>query len=59
MLQYINPTMQFVIGVFIYKEPFASAQLIGFGLVWAALLLFAAEAYASRRWPLLGVTEVS
>ena len=59
MLQYINPTMQFTIGVMLYKEPFTRIQLVGFGLVWSALVLFAIEGYASRRWPQLAVTDVS
>jgi chloramphenicol-sensitive protein RarD len=59
MLQYINPTMQIAIGVMLYKEPFTRVQLVGFGLVWSALALFAVEGYATRRWPQLGVTDVS
>jgi chloramphenicol-sensitive protein RarD len=35
ILQYINPTMQFLLGVLVYKEPFTHDRLIGFGLVWA------------------------
>lgn len=58
MLQYINPTMQVLTAVFIYHEPFARVQLVGFGLVWAALALFAVEGYVTHRWPQLGVTEV-
>lgn len=49
MLQYINPTMQFLIGVLLYKEPFAAAQLIGFGMVWAALAMYAVEGNMKRR----------
>jgi chloramphenicol-sensitive protein RarD len=59
MLQYINPTMQITIGVMLYKEPFTRVQLVGFGLVWSALALFAVEGYVSRRWPQLAVTDVS
>ena len=59
MLQYINPMMQFSIGVLLYKEPFTRVQLVGFGLVWGALVLFAVEGYATRRWPQLGVTDVA
>ncbi|MSO29938.1 MAG: EamA family transporter RarD [Acidobacteria bacterium] len=50
MLQYINPTMQFLIGVLMYKEPFAAAQFVGFGMVWAALAVYALEGYLTRRW---------
>lgn len=59
MLQYINPTMQITIGVMLYDEPFTRVQMVGFGLVWSALVLFAVEGYATRRWPQLGVTDVS
>jgi chloramphenicol-sensitive protein RarD len=59
MLQYINPTMQITIGVMLYKEPFSRIQLVGFALVWSALALFAIEGYVTRRWPQLGVMDVS
>ena len=57
MLQYISPTMQALIAVFIYHEPFTRVQMVGFGLVWAALALFAVDGYVTHRWPQLGVTE--
>ena len=50
MLQYINPMMQFLIGVLVYHEPFNATQFVGFGMVWAALLLFAVQGFVSRRW---------
>lgn len=43
ILQYINPTMQFLLGVLLYKEPFTHDRLIGFGLVWIGLIVFWAE----------------
>lgn len=43
ILQYIAPTIQFLIGVFIYDEPFTRGQLIGFGIVWIALIIFTVE----------------
>ena len=49
ILQYINPTMQFLLGVLIYKEPFTHNDLIGFGLVWAGLILFWVEGLYARR----------
>lgn len=51
LMQYFAPTMQFLIGVFIYKEPFSSQQLIGFGIVWLGLLIFAAESLYHNRVP--------
>lgn len=49
LLQYIAPTLQFLIGVFIYKEPFSHDQLIGFGIVWTALIIFLVENYLATR----------
>ena len=49
IMQYIAPTLQFLIGVFLYKEPFTPARLIGFSLVWAALLIFWLESVLVRR----------
>ncbi len=43
ILQYIAPTIQFLIGLLIYDEPFNQQRLIGFILIWMALLIFAAE----------------
>jgi chloramphenicol-sensitive protein RarD len=59
MLQYVNPTLQITIGVLLYEEPFTRVQLVGFGLVWSALALFAIEGYVTRRWPGLGITDVA
>lgn len=43
ILQYIAPTIQFLIGVFVYDEPFNTYQLIGFSIVWIALIIFSVE----------------
>ncbi len=40
VLQYIAPSMQFLIGVFVYSEEVTGDRLIGFVLVWLALALF-------------------
>ncbi|MBI5650917.1 MAG: EamA family transporter RarD [Chloroflexi bacterium] len=49
ILQYIAPTLQFLCGVLIYREPFNQSQLIGFGFVWLALIIFAIESFAAHR----------
>ncbi len=51
LLQYITPTIQFMIGILIYKEPFSHNQLIGFGIVWIALVVFLVENYLANRAP--------
>ena len=50
ILQYLAPTIQFLLGILVYKEPFDQSRLIGFGIVWLALIAFWVENYlASRR----------
>ena len=58
ILQYMTPTIQFFLGVFIYKEAFCGMQFIGYAIIWAGLLIFMADAIASsRRPPLVVVAE--
>jgi chloramphenicol-sensitive protein RarD len=40
-LQYLAPSLQFLLAVLVYREPFGSAQALAFGLIWTALALFA------------------
>ena len=50
LLQYLAPTMQFLIGVLIRGEPMPATRLAGFALVWLALAVFTADAlHAARR----------
>ena len=43
MLQYIGPTLQLVLGVWLYHEPFGGARLVGFVLIWSALGVYSLE----------------
>jgi len=49
ILQYISPSMQFLLGVALFHEPFSGAKLAGFLLIWGALALYAAEGLWQRR----------
>jgi chloramphenicol-sensitive protein RarD len=49
VLQYVAPTIQFLIGVVLYGEALTPVRLIGFSLIWAALLLYALEGILERR----------
>ena len=43
LLQYLSPTIQFMLGVWLFHEAFSSDRLVGFLMIWAALALFAGE----------------
>lgn len=43
IIQYASPSLQLLIGVLLFNEPFTHNQLIGFGCIWAALGIYAAD----------------
>ena len=43
LLQYISPSLQMLLGVWLYGEPFEPTRAIGFYLIWAALVIYSAE----------------
>src|SRR5262249_39776712 len=43
LLQYVSPSVQFLLAVLVYHEPFRAGQAGAFGLIWLALALFAAH----------------
>jgi chloramphenicol-sensitive protein RarD len=49
LLQYIAPAMQFLIGVLVDGEPMPASRLVGFALVWLALIVFTADAFGAAR----------
>ena len=49
ILQYLAPTLQFLIAIFIYDEAFSRAQLIGFSFIWLALLVYTVESIRHTR----------
>jgi chloramphenicol-sensitive protein RarD len=48
-LQYIAPTLQFLIGVVLYGEAMPAERWVGFGLVWLALVVFTVDLLRSSR----------
>jgi chloramphenicol-sensitive protein RarD len=49
LLQYISPSMQFLLGVWMFHEAFSPLRLVGFLLIWSALALYAAEGLWRRQ----------
>ena len=58
VLQYLAPTIQFLLGIFVYKEEFDHTQLIGFSIVWLALIIFWVENYLANRMPVEPIPEL-
>jgi chloramphenicol-sensitive protein RarD len=43
LLQYVGPTLQLLLGVYLYREPFDAAKLAGYAAIWFALAVFSAD----------------
>lgn len=53
VLQYLAPTLQFLLGVFVFGEAFTTTRLIGFSIIWTALIVYSLEGFwqIRRRQP--------
>ncbi len=47
--QYLAPSAMFLLAIFVYGEPFRMSQLITFGCIWIALVIFSGEAFHYHR----------
>lgn len=50
LLQYVCPTCQLVLGVFVYGETFTMDKLVSFGCIWVALALYTWESLRKHEW---------
>jgi chloramphenicol-sensitive protein RarD len=49
ILQYIAPTMIFIVAVFVFGEEFGRARMIAFPMIWAALILYSSSMLQQMR----------
>lgn len=49
ILQYIAPTLIFLVAVFVFQEPFGPARMIAFPMIWAALVLYSIALFRASR----------
>jgi chloramphenicol-sensitive protein RarD len=45
----VGPTLQFLIGVLVFQEPFPRARAVGFVLIWTGLAVYAADSLLRRK----------
>lgn len=51
IVQYLGPSIQFVIGVWVFDEPFSAARFTGFAFIWLALVIYTLDGWqVSRRF---------
>ena len=51
LLQYLSPSVQFLIGLFVYHEPFDSSRFLAYALIWAGLILYSTDSFLAQRDP--------
>jgi chloramphenicol-sensitive protein RarD len=49
LLQYISPTLQLLLGVLVWREPFNRTKFLGYALIWLSLAIYSAERLWSSR----------
>ena len=49
VLQYIAPTLNFLLGVFAYDESWSGGQVVGYVVIWAGLVVFAVDGVVQSR----------
>jgi chloramphenicol-sensitive protein RarD len=49
ILQYTSPSIQFLLAVFLYGEALTPVRMVGFGLIWCALMIYALEGVVVRQ----------
>lgn len=54
ILQYISPSLQMLLGIWLYGEPFDPARALGFYLIWLALAVYSLDGLWRSRRPMSG-----
>lgn len=49
LVQYLNPTLQFLCAIAIFREPFGSVHMLAFALIWTALAIYSAHAWRQEK----------
>ena len=49
LLQYVSPSLQLLLGVYLWHEPFNGVRLIGYALIWLALIIYSVESLWTAR----------
>ena len=48
LFQYVSPTIQFLLGIWLFHEPLTAGRLAGFACIWAALALYSIDGWRRR-----------
>lgn len=57
ILQYLTPTLHFVLAVLVFKEPFSTVQIVSFTCIWAAVAIYTFDSWIAMRERRMTVIE--
>ena len=57
LMQYLPPTGNVLVGIFLFNEVFTQDKMFGFSFIWAGLLFFSLEAYHFHKTNLKSVIK--
>ncbi len=49
LVQYVSPTLQFALGLWLFHEPFSALRLVGFAFIWTALAIYTIDGWRVSR----------
>jgi chloramphenicol-sensitive protein RarD len=60
LMQYLGPSIQLALGIWVFHEPFDARRLIGFALIWSALAVYSLDGWRmSRRTAAVGTASAT
>ncbi|MEI8374123.1 MAG: EamA family transporter RarD [Planctomycetota bacterium] len=57
ILQYLSPSLQFLLAVVAFREPFSMAQIVSFGCIWTAIAIYTAVSFRAARHDRMALVE--
>jgi chloramphenicol-sensitive protein RarD len=57
ILQYLTPTLHFVLAVLVFQEPFSTVQIVSFTCIWAAVAIYTFDSWIAMRERRMTVIE--
>ncbi len=57
VLQYLSPTLQFLLAVLVFREPFSAAHIASFACIWTGIAIYTADSFRAMRQARLALVE--
>ena len=48
LMQFISPSLQFLLAILVFKEPFDQVKFVAFSIIWLGLVLYSLSSYRAK-----------